>query len=441
MPNRSTLLYQSSEDHSSGKNTVSVFIVGLTLCVLIFYFVAVFYFPTLYVIGTYEDLYGEWGQTYGFGITCFFSTLLACQKNHAQRWFFMLLAAASFYVVMEEISWGQRLIGFETPQFFHDNSYQDEANIHNLLTGPVDAWTKTILTYGVAFALLCYAVFLPLALRVNFKPARWLNDWRLAAEPPMALMPAFIFAAILEIEPFSFNEAEIAELLVAWSLAFTALTYWLQSQSTDKPALFPYFLVLLVGVSASWGTTTLLINSPSQRTEINDRLTNGFEKFVDRYEGYEYPFGVVEMLKQFDRMQPNNTVILRKIADNYELLGDFASAKLYLQKAVDEALQRLAKDPESIQANVSIAKSYRKLGDFTSMVVYADRAYNIALKRQQAEPDHAYWAYWLAKACEQTNRQEDALKFFRLAHQLEPESSRYEDAYQQKKQIMIEYEE
>lgn len=440
MPNLLTRLYESLSRYTAGK-TVASFLIVLTLSVLSVYTIAVFYFPTLYVIGTYEDLYGEWGQTYGFAITCFFSTWLASRRHHPQRWFFTLLAAASFYVVMEEISWGQRLIGFETPQFFHDNSYQDEANIHNLLTGPVDAWTKTLLTYGVAFALICYGVLFPVALRLNFQPALWLSEWRLAAPPPMALMPAFIFAAILETEPFSFNEAEIAELLVAWSLAFTSLTYWLKTQGTDESALAPYLLVLLLGMGASWGTTTLLLKSPSQSAEINDRLTNGFEKFVDRYEGYEYTFGVVEMLKQYDRMQPNNTVILRRIADNYEFLGDFASAKLYLQKAVDEGLKRLAKDPESIQTNVSLAKSYRKLGDFTTMAVYADRAYNIAVKKQQAEPDQAYWAYWLAKACEQTNRQEEALKFFRLAHQLEPESSRYEDAYLQKKQIMIEYEE
>jgi len=40
------------------------------------------------------------------------------EQNHPQRWFLYLLATASFYVFMEEISWGQRIIGFDTPHFF-----------------------------------------------------------------------------------------------------------------------------------------------------------------------------------------------------------------------------------------------------------------------------------------------------------------------------------
>ena len=42
------------------------------------------------------------------------------------------------YVIMEEISWGQRIIGFSTPEFFKLHNLQGEANLHNLITGPVD---------------------------------------------------------------------------------------------------------------------------------------------------------------------------------------------------------------------------------------------------------------------------------------------------------------
>lgn len=418
-------------------NPIAVFLFSIPLVVVLFYAVAVVYFPNAYIIGTYEDLYGEWGQTYGFLTTCVFSTLIAFNKHHPQRIFFILLGMASFYVFMEEISWGQRLIGFKTPNFFHDNSYQDEVNIHNLLTGPVDAWTKTLLTYFVALGLFGYGVLFPIALRMNFKPALYLTQWKVAAPPPLALIPAFLFASVLELEIFGFNEAEVAELLVAWGLAFTAFDSWLQTRRLKNNSVISYIAVLLVAISITWGTTDLMLNSPEQHEEIGNRLANGYEKFAERYEGYDYTYGVVEVLKRFDELRPNNTVILRQIADNLEVLGETEQATLYLQKAINEGLRRIKEDANDIPTNVSLAKSYRKTGDYGTMTFYANKAYQLAIAKQQAEPDNADWAYWLAKACEQTNRKEDAFKYYRMAHKLDPNSSRYEEAYQQMKEIMI----
>jgi len=421
-------------------NPITVLLCSIPLAIIGFYAVAVMYYPNVYIISTYEDLYGEWAQTYGFFTTFVFSTLISLRKDHPQRWFFVLLAVASFYVFMEEISWGQRIIGFDTPDFFHKNSYQDEANIHNLLTGPVDSWSKELLTYFIAMGLIAYGVIFPIALQVKFKPALWLVQRRIAAAPPLSLIPAFVFAAILEIEPFSFNEAEVAELLVAWALAFTALDSWLQSRDIPNKSVLPYVAVILVAAGAAWGTTSLLLNSPEQRKEIDERLANGYDKFADRYEGYDYSYGVAEVLQRYNELKPNNTVILRKIADNLYVLGEEEKAKSFVQKAVDEGLRRVKEDENNIQANVSLAKSYRKLGDYSAMTVYAEKAYQLAQAKQQAEPDNAYWAYWLAKACEQTNRREEAFKYYRKAHQLEPNSSRYDEAYQQMKEIMIDYE-
>jgi len=421
-------------------NPIGVLLCSIPLAIVGFYAIAAVYYPNIYIISTYEDLYGEWAQTYGFLTTFVFSTLISLRKNHPQRWFFILLAVASFYVFMEEISWGQRIIGFDTPKFFHANSYQDEANIHNLLTGPVDSWSKELLTYFIAIGLIAYGVIFSIALRAQFKPALYLTQWRIAAPPPLSLMPAFIAAAFLEIEPFSFNEAEVAELLVAWALAFTALNNWLQSRNTQHKSVLPYVAVLFGAVGAAWGTTTLLLNSSEQRKEIDNRLANGYEKFAERYEGYDYAYGVAEVLQRYDELKPNNTVILRKIADNLDVLGEEEKAKFFVQKAVDEGLRRIKEDENDIQANVSLAKSYRKLGDYSAMAVYAEKAYQLAQAKQQAEPDNAYWAYWLAKASEQTNRREDAFKYYRKAHQLEPNSSRYAEAYQQMKAIMVNYE-
>ena len=418
-------------------NPIAILLFSIPLALVGFYAIAAVYYPGLYVLSTYEDLYGEWAQTYGFLTTFVFSTLISLNKSHPQRWFFVVLAVASFYVFMEEISWGQRIIGFDTPHFFHQNSYQDEANLHNLLTGPVESRSKTVLTYLIAASLLIYGVVFPLALKLNFKPAICLSRIRLAVSSPLALIPAFVFAAVLEVEPFSFNEAEVAELLVAWALAFTALDSWLNNRKIINTSVRPYLATFFMMASAAWFTTTLLLNSPDQRKEIDKRLANGYERFAERYEGYNYAYGISEVLQRYDELEPNNTVILRKIADNLLLVDAPEKARYFMQKAVDEGLRRIEKDDKNIQAHVSLAKSYRKLGDYNAMTVYAEKAYILAKAKQEAEPKAAYWAYWLAKACEQTHRKQEAFDYYRKAHQLEPDSWRYNEAYQQMKEIMI----
>lgn len=419
-----------------GINPIAIFLFCFPFALIGFYVIAAVYYPSIYVISTYEDLYGEWAQTYGFLSTFIFSALSALNKTHPQRWFFLILAIASFYVFMEEISWGQRIFGFDTPYFAHVNSYQDEANFHNLLTGPEESWTKTLLTYGVAAGLIIYAVIFPLALKVKFYPALWLCRIRVAVSSPLSLIPAFLAAAVLEVEPFSFNEAEVAELLVAWALAFTALDGWLNS-NVQRRTITPYLALFMVMATAAWGTTFLLLNFPAQRKEIDQRLANGYERFAERYEGYQYPYGIADVLQSYDQLKPNNTVILRKIADNLLLAGEPEKAQLVMQKAVDEGLRRIQQDSNDIQALVSLAKSYRKLGEYSVMTVYAEKAYNLAKNKQKAEPKQAYWAYWLAKACEQNNRKQEALNYYRKAHQMEPNSWRYEEAYQQMKEIII----
>src|SRR3990172_9950594 len=75
------------------------------------------YFPVALVWTTYEDLYGEWAQWYLFVVTGLFAVRLAFSKI-PHRVFFGLLAIACLYVVGEEISWGQRLLDFASPDFF-----------------------------------------------------------------------------------------------------------------------------------------------------------------------------------------------------------------------------------------------------------------------------------------------------------------------------------
>jgi len=51
------------------------------------------------------------------------------------RWSFVVLCVAAGVVTLEEVSWGQRLLGFDTPSEIARRNTQDEMSLHNL--GPL----------------------------------------------------------------------------------------------------------------------------------------------------------------------------------------------------------------------------------------------------------------------------------------------------------------
>ena len=49
-----------------------------------------------------------------------------------RRMFDGFVALFCLFVAGEEVSWGQRLIGYSAPEFFLRNNFQQELNLHNL---------------------------------------------------------------------------------------------------------------------------------------------------------------------------------------------------------------------------------------------------------------------------------------------------------------------
>ncbi len=423
-------------------NRSNGYLLALSLSISLFYGLVVVYYPQLYIFATYEDLYGEWAQFFFFFATFIFSLLNVLEVKTGQyRWFFSLLALASFYTFMEEISWGQRLLDFASPAYFAEHSYQNEANLHNLLTGPVESWTKTLLTYLISIAFIGYGVLYPLFLKKKWQPAVFFNQWGVAP-PPLALLPAFIVAAVCEMEFFSFNEAEVAELLVAMAMAFTAFHFYLQQKAyTDSTVVKGSILLTLSVFSLAYGVTELLLHQSAQRSEIHSRLANGYKKFADRYARYDHYAAIIEVLQLYDTLKPDNTVILRRIARQYDYLGQAEKAHEFLMKAIAVGLKRHTGEPKNVPTLISLAKSYHEIQRPEKVYEYAQQAYHIAYEKFLISNGNkqAYWAYWLAKSCEQLNRQPEALKYYRKAYKLMPSNRRYERAYYKKRHLMERY--
>ena len=121
---------------------------GSVAAVLAFGASAAMLAPDLYLQVAQEDEIVEWAT--------FWSLVVAGAVFLRRRWFGVALALFCFVVAMEEISWGQRLLGLRPPQYFLGHNYQQELNAHNLLPTIARklAMSAVLAGYGIVLPLL-----------------------------------------------------------------------------------------------------------------------------------------------------------------------------------------------------------------------------------------------------------------------------------------------
>jgi hypothetical protein len=390
-------------------------------------------YPHLYVRLTYEDLYGEWLQTWLFAAVCGLSAALA-RRPWRYRWFFALLALAAFYVVMEEISWGQRLAGWESPAFFAAHNIQGETNLHNFLTGPHSTLLKDVIEYGLAIALVGYGLLYPLALRTGWAPARLLDRLGVAA-PPLYLFVFFINAAAFEVGWLSFNEAEIAEIFVGTAVVLMLLHYLLASDTTAPALHVPAptgakrfavaglgSFILLAGLAGA--TTTWFQTLPGRADAIDRRLANGYEKYAPRYEDRR-PDLAADLQRRVFEQDPDNLEALQKALDYYEQAGDQDSYRHYQHVMLDATAKQLGGMDASIENLLMLAENYANLGDRDTETRYLEQAVTSAEAAIASAPEESAGYYWLGRTRQQRGEFDLALRAFDQALAIEPRRARY----------------
>lgn len=83
------------------------------------------------------------------------------EKDTKKTVFNSLAAFVFFFGLGEEISWGQRIFSIESGDYFKQNNYQGETNLHNLEIGGVDL-NILIFSQLMFVALVSYFIILPL---------------------------------------------------------------------------------------------------------------------------------------------------------------------------------------------------------------------------------------------------------------------------------------
>lgn len=180
--------------------------------------------PELYVnVLSAEDGPLEWGTAAFLALASVVCAQRALRGGKGRMFAIIsaLGAAILFFGAGEEISWGQRVFGWSSGEFWVENNDQAETNLHNLVVGEVKI-NKLIFGVLLTLAFLLYFAVLPV-LRGRFDAvANWADRWGVPV-PKARHGVAFIAALIvMSLVPTS-RSAELGEFAIGLLLAMVVL--------------------------------------------------------------------------------------------------------------------------------------------------------------------------------------------------------------------------
>jgi hypothetical protein len=109
--------------------------------------------------------------------------------------FAFFLSLCWFLFAMEEISWGQRILEFYTPEFFEKNNYQQETNIHNFFNPFLKTWAYFITN---ALLLLFFTSFSELKVFSKFYKLKSVSELiKISDTHSIWIIPLFLIYAEL----------------------------------------------------------------------------------------------------------------------------------------------------------------------------------------------------------------------------------------------------
>ncbi len=189
--------------------------------------------PLFYMFVTGEDRVLEWLTVVLFVLTGVIALIIAIRIRSNKLpyfWFYLIVSILFVLFSLEELSWGQRLIGVESPEFFLDNNDQGEINIHNV----IQQWGKDLSIFGITYDfktkhvtglfLFFYGSILPI-IAISHKISDFFRRIQFVV-PPLILSFSFFLAAILMIDKPTGQEEEIGEFFFSICLfLFIAMEY------------------------------------------------------------------------------------------------------------------------------------------------------------------------------------------------------------------------
>jgi len=221
--------------------------------------------PVNYVKLITEDHWGENATTVEYGLCSLLLIWLSFQPvPRLQKVMFFVNGLGAFFVAGEEISWGQRIFGFSTPELLRQHNRQGELTLHNL-----DAFIYAF-GYGhkTAARLIVGWLLLSLVVAVGFPRHRDKIQQMGVPLIPVQLFPIFLLPSLY----YHFRDQfvvlrwdEIVELFLCIAMAAWALDLFLRHRwvrySKGLPAVGIMVGMFLLVVVTSVSLTQMSLGS------------------------------------------------------------------------------------------------------------------------------------------------------------------------------------
>ena len=156
-----------------------------------------------------------------------FSLFLKIYKKYSVFNFGLLsYSLVLFFGFGEEISWGQRIFGIQSPSFFSENNFQGEINIHNMMVMGVDL-NRWIFTYVLVLIFTFYFLITPIMYYKNKFPKTIVNRFSF-------LIPNYLYSSIFLFTTLIINLNLAEKVSEVWECSFAVTIFFICFNSLNK---------------------------------------------------------------------------------------------------------------------------------------------------------------------------------------------------------------
>ena len=162
-----------------------------------------------------------------FASTKLFFLFLKIYKKYSVFNFGLLsYSLVLFFGFGEEISWGQRIFGIQSPSFFSENNFQGEINLHNMMVMGVDL-NRWIFTYVLVLIFTFYFLITPIMYYKNKFPKTIVNRFSF-------LIPNYLYSSIFLITTLIINLNLAEKVSEVWECSFAVTIFFICFNSLNK---------------------------------------------------------------------------------------------------------------------------------------------------------------------------------------------------------------
>lgn len=208
-----------------------------------------------------EDAGIEWATFVAFMMAA--GWLIVCVRKLSPSWWFKgacaLLALFCVVIAGEEISWGQRLIGFKPPDVFLERNFQQEANLHNVLMHEGGLGFKLESKHLVIVIVLGFCLAWPWLVR------RKRFDVFAPLAPSLALLPLALGVVAAELSYSVELTGEGAELVVGLIFLAAAVT---KTATRPRTTVAVMLVPLVAGGLISLAMSRIVFGSDEEGTQL-----------------------------------------------------------------------------------------------------------------------------------------------------------------------------